>query len=117
MTDSAPSLARSTPPLTGASSMSTPDRPSLCAIVRVEDGLELDVSMRVLPVDSPSESPPSPKITSSTMSEFGKDRRITSASAASASGDAVVFARVSPKRARASGSTSYTKSSYPPPRR
>jgi hypothetical protein len=86
--------------------MSIPSAASLFEMSRVEEGLELDVSIRALPEESPSLSPLSPKMTSSTTSEFGSDRRTTSDSVARSSGDAADSAGASPSFARASGSAS-----------
>jgi hypothetical protein len=101
-----PSLAFITPPLTGASSISTPASASFSAIMRVEDGLELDVSIRTIPGVSCPASPSSPNTTFSTTVEFGRDRSTISATEASASGLVVGTAAVSSSRAVASSSAS-----------
>ena len=62
--------------------MSAPSSASFFAMVRVEDGLELDVSIRILPAESPSTRPPLPRTTSSTTVEFGSESRTASAAEA-----------------------------------
>jgi hypothetical protein len=106
ITDNFPSLARNTPPLTGASSISTPSASSRSAMLRVEEGLELDVSIRTLPAESPPARPSSPSTTSSTTSEFGRESSTTSVPTARAFRFSTGSAGVSPKRDTASGFTS-----------
>ncbi len=69
--------------------------------------------MMVWPEERPPIKPSSPSTTSSTTSELGRDRKITSVSAASSLREEAVRAAVSLKRRTASGFVSYTHTVYP----
>ncbi|CAA9418241.1 MAG: hypothetical protein AVDCRST_MAG78-842, partial [uncultured Rubrobacteraceae bacterium] len=111
ITASVPSRAFITPPLTGASSISIPASASLPEIVRVEEGFELDVSIKTLPGDRLSCSPSSPRTICSTTAELGRDKSTTSAAEARVLGLFAGSAAVSSSWAIASRSTSKTKTS------
>ena len=90
MIESVPSMAPSSPPLIGASSMSTPASASSPAIVSVTVGEMVDMSISVIPAESPSTtgsaSPSPPSTTVRTSGESGRQVITTSLSRATPAG-------------------------------
>jgi len=92
MTESVPSTAFGSPPLTGASSISIPFSASRAAISRLARGAIELMSMRVLPGAPPSRTPPGPSTTSFTCGEFGSMVMTASHACATSFGDEAVAA-------------------------
>jgi len=92
MTESVPSTAFGSPPLTGASSISIPFSASRAAISRLARGAIELMSMTVLPGAPPSRMPFCPSTTAFTCGEFGSMVMMTSQACATSFGDEAVAA-------------------------
>ncbi|CAI8278276.1 MAG: Uncharacterised protein [Chloroflexota bacterium] len=77
--DRVPSIAPGSPPLTGASNISTPFFSHSAAIFCETSGAIELISITILPLEAPANTPFSPKITNSESAESGSIVMITSA--------------------------------------
>jgi hypothetical protein len=93
---SVPARAPMSPPLTGASSASTPILRSSAAIRRVVSGLIVLLSIVIVPARAPSMIPSGPSTTCSTSGESGRLVKTNSLCAATSRGD---VARIAPSPA------------------
>ena len=93
ITERVPSMAFGSPPLTGASSSSTPFSASRAAISRLTSGAIELISMTIIPGRAASMIPPSPSTTSFTWGELGNMVIMMSACSAT---DFGLFAAVAP---------------------
>ena len=92
MTERVPSIAFGSPPLTGASSISTPFSASFAAISRLTSGAIELMSMTMAPGLAPSITPFSPSTTSFTWGELGSMVMMMSVCSATALGVAATSA-------------------------
>ncbi len=88
MIERVPAFAPTSPPLTGASSISMPRAASASAISRVTDGEMVDMSITTEPGRAPSTIPFGPRTTCRTSGESVTIVMITSLRAATSAGEA-----------------------------
>src|SRR5207245_800730 len=113
MIASVPSVARGTPPDTGASMKRAPRRLTASATRRDTLGSMVDMSMQSRPAPMPSRTPPEPRYADSTWDDEGRIVITSSLSLAAAADDAARAAPSLIAPSRAASTTSYATTPCP----
>src|SRR5439155_20646519 len=113
MIASVPSVARGTPPDTGASMKRAPRLAAASATRRDTPGSIVDMSMQRRPAPTPSSTPPGPRYAASTCDDEGRIVMTSSPSRAAAADDAARAAPALTAPASADSTTSYATIWWP----